>query len=1107
MTDFNTTINIDSEGIDDFVKGLKQADAEIKKIQDELRKAGIPEKELAAQAKRFRDEMIKAARDVEKARINSEKNVEKEVDKNRGRVRGFIKDVGKESLGVFIGGGLGEIVGNLANGFSEIIEKSKGSNKEIAELSESFELLGARLNVVGEQLLTEFSGPIQDGLEIVTDLFFDIIAGVQVIYEELRTLAADLTDNFSEDSILYRGFTFISEQLSNIPALIAGSVAGFIELGRTIGRIFREAGLRIQRFVVNTRLQFNRLTGDDGEVAQLSKRLKEIDLGIKENEVSLGSVGKAFEDAYNRAINRSDELRKANDEAAEAAIRRAKAEEAAQKRLDKLKSDAALSERTAAEVQGDIDKAVAENRLKDAQQFLDELKLVEDQYNNITAALKQSEETQVELNRQLLTTKDELTDISDVAGQIEGIFEAGVADGILSEFLGIDLFRQLPDELQKRFEDLIRPGGDLFTAFIAEGLNNAQADAVVARVVDVSKSLQENLDALAAEGITSPILSEFARLQGEVESLNKQIVDNQKLIDKQGLEAANTSNALASQIEAAQEQINQRQQELTAEANKATVQLFRDNLELARALGESDLFDAIIKQQDIFAQNNAELIEQIESDLETLNNVAGTTVANVSTAVGDTSVEILDQNAAQANKALVDRLQERVTLLQNTRKQQNVELENLEKDFAENEIAAFRDRFSREEKERRLNLLKLTLDIRDAREERDADIKRFNDRALAQERELNDAEIKIIEDHRETLLKLEEERFREEEFIRAGAYLEELQNLEQKNIDVEVETKRFQLEQRQTEASHQKELVEIVEKGGVAIKEGSEEGRTGEGLQEIFETTVSSFQAVFDAYVAYQDAVGQATINAITEQIATIDQRIAETTANINALENDLEGKREGRREALLRGLEIEREQEEALTKKKIEQERLLEEAEREANERRKEAAIAQALINAAVAITGTWAGYASLGPAGPVLAGIQTAAIAATTAFEIATIEAQQFEFGGVLNGPSHNQGGIPFTVNGVPGFEAEGGEAIINKRSTQMFRPLLSAINEAGGGKKFQNGAVLGADLNTVSQALNGVTRSDIMQIAERPIYANITEISNLQARQVQVTDRSSI
>lgn len=62
----------------------------------------------------------------------------------------------------------------------------------------------------------------------------------------------------------------------------------------------------------------------------------------------------------------------------------------------------------------------------------------------------------------------------------------------------------------------------------------------------------------------------------------------------------------------------------------------------------------------------------------------------------------------------------------------------------------------------------------------------------------------------------------------------------------------------------------------------------------------------------------------------------------------------------------------------------------------------------------------------------------------------------GGMFQGPSHANGGIKFAAGGRI-MEAEGGEAIINKRSTAMFKPILSAINTAGGGKKFANGGMI--------------------------------------------------
>jgi hypothetical protein len=87
-----------------------------------------------------------------------------------------------------------------------------------------------------------------------------------------------------------------------------------------------------------------------------------------------------------------------------------------------------------------------------------------------------------------------------------------------------------------------------------------------------------------------------------------------------------------------------------------------------------------------------------------------------------------------------------------------------------------------------------------------------------------------------------------------------------------------------------------------------------------------------------------------------------------------------------------------------------------------------------------------------PILLGIALAAAAGIAgAAQIATIKSQPLpkaSRGKLLYGASHASGGIP--------IEAEGGEAIINKKSTSMFTPLLSAINEAGGGVRFASGGI---------------------------------------------------
>ena len=69
------------------------------------------------------------------------------------------------------------------------------------------------------------------------------------------------------------------------------------------------------------------------------------------------------------------------------------------------------------------------------------------------------------------------------------------------------------------------------------------------------------------------------------------------------------------------------------------------------------------------------------------------------------------------------------------------------------------------------------------------------------------------------------------------------------------------------------------------------------------------------------------------------------------------------------------------------------------------------------------------------------------------------------------HN-GGEKFAVGGRV-VELEGGEAVINKRSTSMFRNQLSAMNAAGGGVKFADGGLMNmpsfaqSQFNATSQA----------------------------------------
>lgn len=54
----------------------------------------------------------------------------------------------------------------------------------------------------------------------------------------------------------------------------------------------------------------------------------------------------------------------------------------------------------------------------------------------------------------------------------------------------------------------------------------------------------------------------------------------------------------------------------------------------------------------------------------------------------------------------------------------------------------------------------------------------------------------------------------------------------------------------------------------------------------------------------------------------------------------------------------------------------------------------------------------------------------------------------GGMINGPLHAQGGVA--------INAEGGEAVMTRGAVTSFRPLLSMMNQMGGGTSFSRGAV---------------------------------------------------
>ena len=130
------------------------------------------------------------------------------------------------------------------------------------------------------------------------------------------------------------------------------------------------------------------------------------------------------------------------------------------------------------------------------------------------------------------------------------------------------------------------------------------------------------------------------------------------------------------------------------------------------------------------------------------------------------------------------------------------------------------------------------------------------------------------------------------------------------------------------------------------------------------------------------------------------------------------------------------------------------------------------------------------------------SAIVGAIGAAQVAAVLAQplpQAAKGRYVQGPSHANGGVQ--------LEVEGGEAVINKRSTSMFLPLLSALNQLGGGVPFTRpGADGGYTIRSATSSSAGLTSKEMKAtikeaFADVKVVATIEDIRREDAKYVDI------
>jgi len=132
--------------------------------------------------------------------------------------------------------------------------------------------------------------------------------------------------------------------------------------------------------------------------------------------------------------------------------------------------------------------------------------------------------------------------------------------------------------------------------------------------------------------------------------------------------------------------------------------------------------------------------------------------------------------------------------------------------------------------------------------------------------------------------------------------------------------------------------------------------------------------------------------------------------------------------------------------------------------------------------------------------AGLSTAATVLSAAKAIQEINGRQFEptpttmgknyeKGGMIGGNRHYEGGTM--------IEAEQGEAIMSRGAVTMFAPLLSTLNQMGGGTAFSRGAVGQAGYDNPDFSLNNNNNTPSQIIKTYVVENELTSVQEKQAR----------
>ena len=289
------------------------------------------------------------------------------------------------------------------------------------------------------------------------------------------------------------------------------------------------------------------------------------------------------------------------------------------------------------------------------------------------------------------------------------------------------------------------------------------------------------------------------------------------------------------------------------------------------------------------------------------------------------------------------------------------------------------------------------------------------------------------------------------------------------------------------------------------------------GVMDAFQTIMDGIWDAEDAAFDREQEQIEKENKAIEDALSKQEDIVEQHKNAIDEIEDELSSARGARRQHLIDQINAEiaaqraaQKEQEKLDRKKQANERKQEDLEKKRKKAEYDRQILQAIVNGAMAVT-----YAAMNtwptPAIPLMA-----LAAATTAAQVAMMKANKpYAKGGLLEGASHKEGGIPV---GNTGIEVEGKEYIIRKESTTPNVELLDYINSKKrrmslddfidfytSGKlksniksispstKFADGGQLTLDTSNID--FNDKLLDAFEAYSRRPLYVAVTDIERKQ------------